>query len=156
VKEAAGPGANREAARGAAARIPGVVALPLPANEPMKTVLVIDDHPQIRRLIQVNLAKLKLRVLTAEDGEEGLEMVRAERPDLILLDVIMPKKNGFEVLNALKSDAELKEIPVIMLTVKVQSEDISYGLRGGAEYYLPKPFHPNELCALVERVLQDD
>ena len=121
----------------------------------MKSVLVVDDHPQIRRLIQVNLAKLKLRVLCAEDGEQGLAMVRADRPDLILLDVIMPKKNGFEVLSALKSDPELKRIPVIMLTVKVQSEDISYGLREGAEYYLPKPFHPNELCALVERVLED-
>jgi len=121
----------------------------------MKTVLVVDDHPQIRRLIQVNLAKLQLRVVTAEDGEEGMAAARAERPDVILLDVIMPKKNGFEVLHELKSDPELKKIPVIMLTVKVQSEDISQGLREGAEYYLPKPFHPNELCALVERVLED-
>src|SRR5206468_2819643 len=116
VKEPPGPEANPyEAAMGAPGRTSGGSAALHLANDPMKTVLVVDDHPQIRRLIQVNLAKLKLRVLCAEDGEEGLEMVRTERPDLILLDVIMPKKNGFEVLNALKSDPELKAIPVIML-----------------------------------------
>jgi CheY-like chemotaxis protein len=121
----------------------------------MKKVLVVDDHPQIRRLIQVNLEKVPLAVVTAEDGQEGLARAASERPDLILLDVIMPRMNGFEMLRELKADAELRRIPVVMLTVKAQSPDIAEGLREGAEYYLPKPFHPTELCALILRILQE-
>ncbi len=119
----------------------------------MSKILVVDDQPHIVRLIQLNLERENLAVVTAADGEEGLEQARAERPDLIILDVIMPKKDGFEVLRALKADPELRPIPVIMLTVKTQSADIVEGLREGAELYLPKPFHPKELVQLVKRVL---
>jgi DNA-binding response OmpR family regulator len=118
----------------------------------MKKILAVDDHTHIVRLIQVNLGK-ENTVITAADGEEGLEKARQERPDLILLDVVMPKMDGFAMLRELKADPELQNIPVIMLTVKAQNSDIVRGLHEGAQYYLPKPFHPSELQALVRRVL---
>lgn len=120
----------------------------------MKKILVVDDQPHIVRLIQLNLERENFQVLTAGDGEEGIAKVRAEQPDLVILDVIMPKKDGFEVLRDIKTSPELQHIPVIMLTVKTQSADIVEGLREGAELYLPKPFHPKELVALVKRVTE--
>ena len=119
-----------------------------------KSVLVVDDQPHIVRLIQVNLEKEGFQVTTAGDGVEGLYKVREIRPDLVILDVIMPRKDGFEVLREIKSDPELLDIPVIMLTVKTHNADIGEGLKEGAEMYLPKPFHPKELVALVKRVLE--
>lgn len=119
-----------------------------------KSVLVVDDQPHIVRLIQVNLEKEGFQVTTAGDGVEGLQKVREIRPDLVILDVIMPRKDGFEVLRDIKSDPELLDIPVIMLTVKTHNADIVEGLKEGAEMYLPKPFHPKELVALVKRVLE--
>ena len=119
-----------------------------------KKVLVVDDQPHIVRLIQVNLEKEGLQVSTAGDGVEGLEKIRDEHPDLVILDVIMPRKDGFQVLRDIKSDETLAEIPVIMLTVKTHNADIVEGLKEGAELYLPKPFHPKELVSLVKRVLE--
>jgi two-component system alkaline phosphatase synthesis response regulator PhoP len=119
----------------------------------MKKILAVDDQVQIVRLIQVNLEKAGFQVITAYDGDEGLEKFHAERPDLVILDVIMPKRDGFEVLRAIKTNPETQHTPVIMLTVKAQDKDIFEGLKEGAELYLPKPFHPKELVSLVERVL---
>lgn len=118
----------------------------------MKKILAVDDHAQIVRLIEVNLSK-EYTVITAANGEEGMAKARQEHPDLIILDVVMPKKDGFAMLAELKADPELSRIPVIMLTVKAQNSDIVRGLHEGAEYYLPKPFHPQEIQALVRRVL---
>ncbi len=119
-----------------------------------KTILVVDDQPHIVRLIQVNLEKEGLRVVTAGDGVEGLQRLREVRPDLVILDVIMPRKDGFEVLREIKADPETADIPVLMLTVKTHNADIVEGLKEGAELYLPKPFHPKELVSLVRRVLE--
>lgn len=119
-----------------------------------KKVLVVDDQPHIVRLIQVNLEKEGLQVSTAGDGVEGLEKIHEERPDLVILDVIMPRKDGFQVLREIKGDEALADIPVIMLTVKTHNADIVEGLKEGAELYLPKPFHPKELVSLVKRVLE--
>ena len=119
----------------------------------MKKVLAVDDQPQIVRLIQVNLKKADFEVVTAFDGEEALVKIQEERPDLVILDVIMPKRDGFEVLREIKRNPETRHIPVIMLTVKAQDSDIFEGLKEGAELYLPKPFHANELITLVRRVL---
>jgi DNA-binding response OmpR family regulator len=120
-----------------------------------KTVLVVDDQPHIVRLIQVNLEKEGFQVATAGDGVEGLQKLRELTPDLVILDVIMPRKDGFEVLREIKTDPDLAEIPVVMLTVKTHNADIVQGLREGAELYLPKPFHPKELVSMVKRVLED-
>lgn len=120
-----------------------------------KSVLVVDDQPHIVRLIQVNLESEGFTVHSAADGEEGLHKVRELHPDLVILDVIMPRLDGFEVLRQIKTDPKLEEIPVVMLTVKTHNADIVQGLRGGAELYLPKPFHPKELVSLVKRVLEE-
>lgn len=120
----------------------------------MKKVLAVDDQPQIVRLIQLNLQKAGYEVVTAYDGDEALTQLRLHRPDLVILDVIMPKRDGFEVLRAIKADPETRAIPVVMLTVKAQDADIFEGLKEGAELYLPKPFHPTELVTLVRRVLE--
>lgn len=119
-----------------------------------KSVLVVDDQPHIVRLIQVTLEREGIQVLTAADGEEGIQKVREFHPNLVILDVIMPRKDGFEVLRDMKSDDGLSDIPVVMLTVKTHNADIVKGLKGGAEMYLPKPFHPKELVSLVKRVLE--
>jgi two-component system alkaline phosphatase synthesis response regulator PhoP/two-component system response regulator VicR len=119
-----------------------------------KKVLVVDDQPHIVRLIQVNLEKEGFEVTTAGDGVEGLSKVREVQPDLVILDVIMPRKDGFQVLREIKMDEQFAEIPVIMLTVKTHNADIVEGLKEGAELYLPKPFHPKELVSLVKRVLE--
>lgn len=121
-----------------------------------KTVLVVDDQPHIVRLIQVNLEKEGFRVATAGDGVDGMEKIRQVRPDLVILDVIMPRKDGFEVLREIKTDESLAHIPVVMLTVKTHNADIVEGLKEGAELYLPKPFHPKELVSLVKRVLESE
>jgi DNA-binding response OmpR family regulator len=120
----------------------------------MKKVLAVDDQPQIVRLIQVNLQKAAYEVIPAYDGDEALQKLREHQPDLVILDVIMPKRDGFEVLRTIKSDPATAHIPVIMLTVKAQDADIFEGLKEGAELYLPKPFHPSELVTLVRRVLE--
>src|SRR6266542_4611433 len=124
-------------------------------NVTKKSVLVVDDQPHIVRLIQVNLEKEGFDVTTASDGHEGIRRAKEGRPDLVILDVIMPRKDGFEVLKEMKQDPNLVDIPVLMLTVKTQNTDIVRGLREGAELYLPKPFHPKELVSLVKRTLED-
>ena len=120
-----------------------------------KTVLVVDDQPSNVRLIQINLEREGYRVLTAADGVEGMQRVQETRPDLILLDVIMPRKDGFEMLRELKADPELQDIPVVMLTVDVRNLAIVEGHRIGADLYLPKPFHPKELVSVVRRTLKE-
>lgn len=119
-----------------------------------KKVLVVDDQPHIVRLIQVNLEKEGFQVATAGDGVEGLQRAHEIEPDLVILDVIMPRKDGFQLLRDLKADERFAETPVIMLTVKTHNADIVEGLKEGAELYLPKPFHPKELVSLVKRVLE--
>lgn len=119
-----------------------------------KKVLVVDDQPHIVRLIQVNLEKEGFEVATAGDGVEGLQRAQETQPDLVILDVIMPRKDGFTLLRELKADEQFADTPVIMLTVKTHNADIVEGLKEGAELYLPKPFHPKELVSLVKRVLE--
>jgi DNA-binding response OmpR family regulator len=120
----------------------------------MPTVLVVDDDPVIQKLLQVNFEMEGYDVVVAGDGEEGLAMAREERPDLILLDVMMPKMNGLEVLAALKADAGTDTIPVILLSAKAQAGDIRDGLDAGADDYVTKPFEPLDLVDRVNALLR--
>lgn len=119
-----------------------------------KRVLVVDDERHIVRLVQVNLERQGYEVLTAYDGVECLEKAKAERPDLIVLDVMMPRMDGFEALQRLKTDPETSHIPVIMLTARAQDRDVLKGYQYGADLYLTKPFSPLELISLVKRVFE--
>ena len=119
-----------------------------------KTILVVDDERHIVRLVQVNLERAGYEVTTAYDGVEALEAVRSELPDMIILDVMMPRMDGFEALKKLRADAQTKDIPVIMLTAKAQDADIFKGWSSGVDSYLTKPFNPRELLAFVDRIFQ--
>lgn len=118
---------------------------------PLK-ILVCDDERHIVRLIQVNLEKQGWQVVTAYDGKEGLEKIRAESPDLCVLDVMMPYMDGFEVLKALRREPATEGLPVIMLTAKAQDKDVFEGYHYGADMYLTKPFNPAELVSFVKRI----
>ncbi|GAC1606376.1 MAG: hypothetical protein NVS3B21_36190 [Acidimicrobiales bacterium] len=113
------------------------------------TILVVDDDPVIQRLLAVNFEMEGYRVVTAGDGVEGLERVVDDRPDLILLDVMMPRMDGIAVVRKLKADPATAAIPVILLSAKAQSTDISGGLDAGADDYVTKPFDPLELLDKV-------
>ncbi len=120
---------------------------------PLK-VLVCDDERHIVRLIQVNLERQGYIVVTAFDGKEGLEKIRSEKPNLVVLDVMMPYMDGFEVLKTIRREPETESLPVIMLTAKAQDKDVFEGYHYGADMYLTKPFNPMELVTFVKRIAQ--
>jgi two-component system, OmpR family, alkaline phosphatase synthesis response regulator PhoP len=117
-----------------------------------KKILAVDDERHIVRLVEVNLARAGYQVVTAFDGREALQKVEAEKPDLVVLDVMMPYMDGFEVLRNLKANPETAEIPVIMLTAKAQDADVFRGWQSGVDCYLTKPFNPMELLTFVKRI----
>jgi len=118
-----------------------------------KRILAVDDERHIVRLIQVNLERAGYQVATAFDGSEALKKVEAEKPDLIVLDVMMPRMDGFEVLKRLQANPDTRGIPVIMLTAKAQDADVFRGWSSGVSAYLTKPFNPLELVTFVRRIL---
>jgi DNA-binding response OmpR family regulator len=120
------------------------------------TILVVDDDPKIVRVVEINLTQAGYQVRTAADGEEALAVVAKERPDLVLLDVMMPRLDGFETLKRLKADPASTDIPVVMLTARAQDEDVFEGYGAGAQWYLTKPFEPEELRQVVRHVLPVD
>ena len=119
-----------------------------------KTVLVAEDEPDIRALITFSLEYAGYRVLEALNGEDAVKMAREELPDLILLDVRMPKLNGYQACTVLKSDDWTKEIPVVFLSARGQEAEIRQGLELGAEEYILKPFAPDELYRRVGGILE--
>lgn len=119
-------------------------------------ILVCDDERHIVRLIQVNLERQGYAVTTAFDGKEGLEKVRSEKPDLVVLDVMMPYMDGFEVLKTMRKEPDTETLPVIMLTAKAQDKDVFEGYHYGADMYLTKPFNPMELVTFVKRILDNN
>lgn len=110
-----------------------------------KKILVVDDEIVILDLAKEMLEKQGYEVLTAPDGKKGLELARSQKPDLVILDVNMPKMNGFQVLSEIKKDKKTMGIPVFMLTTRNAEEDIQKGMEGYADKYLPKPFTPQKL-----------
>jgi CheY-like chemotaxis protein len=112
------------------------------------TVLVIDDEKDLLELVRYNLEKEHLDVITATDGQAGLEIGLRHKPDLVLLDLMMPGMNGLEVCKELRSDARTKRVPIIMLTAKAAETDKIVGLEMGADDYIVKPFSVRELRTL--------
>lgn len=121
----------------------------------MAKILAVDDMVDIVRLVQINLQRQGHQVITAHDGEEAVRKVREELPDLVICDVMMPKKDGFAVLQELRAEEMTQGIPFILLTVKAQDADLWEGYETGADAYLTKPFNPTELIETVERVLEE-
>jgi DNA-binding response OmpR family regulator len=115
----------------------------------MTTVLVVDDEAPIRLLCRVNLEAEGMTVLEASDGESGLATARAENPDVVLLDVMMPGRNGWEVAEELLADEGTSGIPIIFLTARAEVKDRAKGIDLGGVDYVTKPFNPVELAPLV-------
>jgi DNA-binding response OmpR family regulator len=116
-------------------------------------VLVADDDEDIRDLVAFRLDRAGYEVLRAGDGEQALALAREHRPDLAVLDVMMPKLTGYDVTRELRADAATEAIPVILLTARVQEADVARGFEAGADDYVKKPFSPQELKVRVEAVL---
>lgn len=121
-----------------------------------RKVLVVDDEPDVLLLCRVNLEFEGYEVVEAADGEAAMEHVRAERPDVVLLDVMMPRMDGWQVLQAIKADEQLRSIPVVMLTAKVQDQDQIRGWSEGVADYITKPFSPLALSQVLQDVLATD
>ena len=117
------------------------------------TVLVADDEPNIVISLEFLMKREGHRVLVARDGNEALETIRREKPDLVLLDVMMPGRSGFEVCQAVRADEALAGVKILMLTAKGRDTDIAQGLGVGADGYVTKPFSTKELAARVREML---
>jgi DNA-binding response OmpR family regulator len=117
-------------------------------------VLVVDDEAPIRLLCRVNLEAERMEVLEAADGESGLETARAERPDVVLLDVMMPGMDGWQVAERLVEDQTTSHIPIVFLTARAELRDRARGLELGGVDYITKPFNPVELASVVESLLE--
>jgi DNA-binding response OmpR family regulator len=124
-----------------------------------KTILVAEDEPDIRGLIKFSLEFIGLTVVEATNGQQAVDMAPEVQPDLIMLDVRMPKLSGYEACEKLKSQDETKDYPVVFLSARGQDQEIKYGLRLGAVEYILKPFAPDELqqrvSSLLERLEKD-
>ena len=118
-----------------------------------KTILVVDDSPTERSLISTSLRQRGYQISTAADGVEAIRKAQGENPDLIVLDIIMPNQNGYQVCRKLKQDAQTKAIPVVMLSSKNQETDRFWGLRQGADAYLTKPFEETKLLDTVASLI---
>jgi len=119
-------------------------------------ILIVDDEPHLRTLIQQTLEDLEddgVEIFTASNGDEALETIRTEEPNLVFLDVMMPKKNGFDVCHAVKNELGLRHIHIILLTAKGQEFDRQRGQEVGADLYMTKPFDPDALIAKARSVL---
>lgn len=119
----------------------------------MKKILIADDNTLAVELVWVTLEGGDYEVVDASNGKEALKKARVEKPDLILLDIVMPKMDGFEVCRRLKKDPQTKEIPIIMLTAKGQQVDQEKGRQLGVQDYITKPFSPSALLAKIEGLL---
>jgi two-component system alkaline phosphatase synthesis response regulator PhoP len=116
-------------------------------------ILIAEDSATMRRLVAARLEADGYDVVEAVDGEQALSLARTDRPDLLILDNVMPKLDGFEVVRALRADPATKAVPIVMLTGRTSEEDVLGGLGLGVDEYMPKPFSPRELSARVRRTL---
>jgi DNA-binding response OmpR family regulator len=120
----------------------------------MARILVVDDDKQIVRLVRSYLEQAGYQVLTAHDGETALHAIRREQPDLVVLDLMLPDRDGWEITRLVRSDPTLAGLPIIMLTARVEDTDKIVGLELGADDYVTKPFNPREAVARVRAVLR--
>ncbi|MBN1521525.1 MAG: response regulator [Candidatus Aureabacteria bacterium] len=121
----------------------------------MSKILIIDDSPTIIDLLRTVLTSGGHEVLTANDGVTGLNLAKEKRPDLIILDIMLPKMNGYEVCNLIKFDEKYKDIKILMLTAKAGAESKNIGYETGADEYMTKDLDPDKILQVVKKMLQD-
>jgi len=117
------------------------------------TILVVEDEPDMQMALKIRLESIGFQVIQALDGLEGFQMAKKHMPNLILLDIMLPKMDGFKVCKMLKLDNKYKQIPVVMLSAKSTEQDIETGKKAGAEYFLPKPFRTDELLKIIRELM---
>ncbi len=122
-------------------------------NDNKRKILIVDDERYILHILDFSLGAEGYEVITAGDGEQAVERSRSDKPDLIVMDIMMPKMDGFEACKVIKADPDTRDIPVIMLTAKGREVDKKRGLDAGADEYLTKPFSPAKLIERVQVVL---
>lgn len=116
-------------------------------------ILLVDDEEDILALVKVRLEANNYEVITAKDGEEGLNLARSIKPDLIVLDLMLPRIDGYKVCRILKFDSRYKDIPIILFTARSKQEDKKTGFTTGADAYITKPFEPKALLSKIEELL---
>jgi DNA-binding response OmpR family regulator len=119
----------------------------------MPRILIVDDEVQLITMVQMRLEANGYEVITANDGEAGLQKAKTENPDLIMLDVMMPKMDGYKVCGLLKNDTRYSKIPVVLFTARAQQGDKEVGTEVGADAYITKPFEPPVLLAKIKELL---
>lgn len=119
-----------------------------------KKILVVDDESGLVEMLSIRLEANNYQVIAASDGQEGLDKARAESPDLIILDLMLPKLDGCQVCRALKSDEKYKQIPIVIFTARAQESDVKAGNEAGADAYITKPFEPDILLAKVNQLIE--
>lgn len=124
--------------------------------ENTKTIMVVDDNPDIITIVRTILEGKGFNVLSASSGAECLDTVKSQKPDLIVLDIMMPEMDGLEVLTRLKAMSEFSNVPVVLLTAKVQYEDVLGGYKLGADYYITKPFTSTQLINGINLLLGEN
>ncbi|MDX6475963.1 MAG: two-component system, OmpR family, phosphate regulon response regulator PhoB [Gaiellaceae bacterium] len=122
-------------------------------SDRVPVLLVADDDEDILTLVQLRLSRSGFEVVVARDGEEALRLAQEKHPDLAVLDWMMPKASGLEVLRAIRAGADTADIPVVLLTARASAADVQEGLDAGADDYIAKPFSPQELAARVHTIL---
>lgn len=118
-----------------------------------KKILIADDDPTIIKLLQVNLEMEGYEVIAAEDGEQAVEKAQESKPDLIVLDIMMPRMDGWAARDALREVDSIADVPVIFLSARAQQADIQKGYEAGVVEYITKPFDPMDLLAIIEQIL---
>ncbi|MBA7713745.1 Protein-glutamate methylesterase/protein-glutamine glutaminase [subsurface metagenome] len=125
------------------------------AKKDTKRILVVDDVESIVMSVKKFLERHRYEVITANDGQEGLEKAKTEKPDLIVLDLMLPKMNGYKVCGLLKKDTRYAKIPVVMFTAKAQEKDVKLGQEVGADAYITKPYESEVLLAKIKELLKE-
>ncbi len=120
-----------------------------------KKILVVDDEMELVELMKIRLEASGYEVVKAYDGQEGLDTAKLEKPDLILLDIMMPKMDGYKVCALLKKDARFQKIPVILFSAKAQKEDADLAREVGADLYITKPFEASVLLANIQKLIKE-
>ena len=121
-----------------------------------KTAVIIDDEEEMTHLLKIELEQAGYNAYVAYDGEEGFRQIRKVNPDVVILDILMPGLDGFEMLRILKADDTTKDIPIVVLTAKVHAKDIQKGKELGASLYIKKPFDAVELIRAIDEIVEKD
>ncbi|WP_421656543.1 response regulator [Leptothermofonsia sp. ETS-13] len=119
----------------------------------MSTVLIVDDSHTVREMLSEQLKRGGFNVIEAVDGEEAMEKIKFHSPDLVITDIVMPRKNGYELTRWIKNDPKTRHTPVVMCTSKSEEFDVYWGMKQGADAYITKPYHPPDLLDAVKKLL---